>query len=232
MKGTAFFFLIFLSLASLAAEDLVFAMGVPEDNPNFVRMKRLCRELEDRTGGLTISLVSMPFIRSKREMLLGNIDGDAGRTLAAYEGEEGVLFLEPPVFRQRFLYYVRGDLNIGNASELEGLRLTAVRGNAAVASFIENKNWTALEAPDNETAFRQILFGRADFLIAVEQDKLILEGETFKDSGIVTLEEPAFIADIYIVISARHRSLLPRINRALGELAEEGRLEAILLRGE
>lgn len=232
MKKVGIIYIIFIiiSTANLSAQTLTATFNGVEGSPMHNLISLYMSELGDKIG-YTIDVKLAPLERAEINLKSGNVDIDIGRTEFVYDESDPVSYTTYPVLVTQYFFVSKKDIDPNDSSTWKGLKLVTTRGNKIIENWIEENNFSSSNVSwvkDDGATIKSLMSGRADFAITIG----ITYNSWMKDpvvanSGVNLIQPAAFPSPAFLVISNKHKSLVPEISQAVKELAESGRTAEI-----
>lgn len=226
--------LLCLSVSPAAAEALLqIRLGtvVPAGSRNFLLTEKILREAF-RRNNLHLLLEPLPGKRSLIEADAGRIDGDALRIYQVGERYENLLRVPEPVRTLKIYVYTRDSFfHVGGWRTLAPYRVITKRGIKIVEEKLKGVMYreNIVETGTYEAAFKMLLKGRGDLVIASPEDAgAILQKEIFRNSGIHPLPFPVDTISLYVYLHTRHLHLVPGVAASLKAMKNDGTYAGIL----
>ncbi len=170
--------------------------------------------------GITLKTRLVPMRRSLQSASQGEVDGDLMRTVQALEQFPQLIAVRPALMQAFYFAYKLGTCprRIGLA-ELRTRQVAYFRGTRAIELALPAQ--ALRPASTHWDAIRNLQLGLSDYLLGeeLETDTLLLRQNI---RAVCKVTEPVLRLELVHALNRRHAGLVPRLERALTEMAEQG----------
>ena len=217
-------FLVYNGFTPAFAETLTLAIvGVQKDTKGFEITQTLADAVATRAG-IQIKIVALPGKRALESLRNGKIDGDFSRVAGFGTDIPGLIQVAEPMNSHPYLAYaIRKDIKIKNWKSLLPYKVTYLRGWKSVEGPLLpiHKNLHPLNTP--KSALQFVAKGRADVFICIPfiADPLLASPE-LKNEGIVALQPPLSVLNLFIYLAPKHAEVAKRMSLALKAIKKDG----------
>ena len=226
MRPSLVLMLAILLLPAQALPQQILHLGKPDD-PESEISSRVLVEAYSRLG-IEINPQKMPAQRSLNESNAGNLDGEVNRIAGIQKAYPNLVrvpvavnLFEAVVFSKRQRFTTSGK------ESLQPYTIAIRIGSKYAEELTEGLNVTKF--PDFEKVFALLAEERYDIGIASRITGLHqIKEQALR--GIVALEPPLAVFELYHYLHRKHRRLVPRITRELDKMREDGSIDRIRAR--
>lgn len=181
--------------------------------------------------GITVRYEVMPYARcmaqAKTSALLGCFN-----TLRHPGIEAHYLWHDPPMFKVQYKIYARADSTERNIrpKDLEGRRVAVTHAYEYGAEFDTNEKILRVFSPRDESNFRMVLRGRADYTVALDINTRMLVKRRPDLAGKFRIVGAVAESGVYMVFSRHHpdaKRVMARFEEGLRIIVRSGKVQAI-----
>lgn len=181
--------------------------------------------------GITVRYDVMPYARcmalTRTSTLLGCFN-----TLRHPGIENDYLWHDPPMFKVQYKIYARADSTEQNIrpKDLEGRRVAVTHAYEYGAEFDTNDRIVRVFSPRDESNFRMVLRGRADYTVALDINTRMLVKRRPDLAGKFRIVGAVAESGVYMVFSRHHpdsKRLMARFEEGLKIIIRSSKVQAI-----
>lgn len=219
--------LIILLVPTLVSAE-PYIIGVDDGNgPEVVEAStRLVARLAEKTG-YKLEAKPFPSLRLKDMLVKGRIDGAMPNSEKVFEGYHKKIVKVPyAVMRTHVYAYSARPLTFTRLKDISKLRYLKVAGLLATNSLVSAEKIDALEVQGVDKALSMIALNRADVVLIPD---IFARRFLKQNPQQAIVENRPLIAhiDAYLWLSNKNESLVPALNKAIGDLDRAGELESL-----
>ncbi|MDM4764790.1 transporter substrate-binding domain-containing protein [Pelomonas sp. SE-A7] len=181
--------------------------------------------------GLEVRYEVMPYARCLAQTRAGILVA-CFNTLRNAAIEDEYLWHKPAMFPVQYKIYARAESIEQNLKpkDLEGRRVAVTHAYEYGAEFDDNSRIQRVYSPRDESNFRMLLLGRADFTLALEINTRMLIQRRPDLAGRIKMVGAVAESGVYMAFSRAHADaprLMARFEEGLRIIGKNGRLQAI-----
>lgn len=210
----------------LQARELYISSGFTPPLTNL--FERVLTELDRRLDSIEIIFKPMEGERSVKLVQAGFNDGDCCRVPAVFQSDERLIFVKPSFASIRWNAFVRNkNITISSFEELKPHAVGAVIGWKLAVNKIRKvapEDYQILDTP--EQMFRMLSKQRIDVGVIGYLSGLNVISE-LNLTNISAIQPPLAITPLHLMLSAKHRDIVPEIEAVLETMVRDGAIARI-----
>ncbi len=173
-------------------------------------------------AGIKVEFIALPHNRSLISANEGIVDGDVGRVPSVEEKYPNLVRVNVRLMNLNgVVYTIRDDIKIFTEELLKTCRVGYVLG----VRWPQKKmnGLKAITARDYPSLFEMLLQNRVDIVLATEASaQSVIKDLGDRANKIRKLEPLIFTAPIYHYLNIKNKAIIPKLEKALMEMNEEG----------
>jgi hypothetical protein len=223
--------LVLLSLllpTQLLARELVVGLGLPQEHilwPKLQGYMHLVAEKADRN--LHIELKSTPFLRIQEQVNKGEMDGDLGRLLEAYEGSTKAVRVDEMASMLRLFLIFHRDQVMNDLDAIRQLKTLASKDNLFHKRACKTLKLDCEFVGPGSSSMDMLRLKRVGSVITT-QFQLAEHMRMAGDPTLFRLSEKSwYMEPIYLFLAKKNADLAPKLASAFKELKHDGTYKKI-----
>ncbi len=229
LKSVFTLIFIFSATALIAKDTIVLSTHLTKGRYDYEVTFIIMQEAFKRNG-LNLILEPLPAARALIKAESGETDGDAHRIYGLIEKKGLHNLIRIPEIQQIVHDYAwaKKDLNLKNGwSDLSPYKVAVHFGTVFVSEKARAHAKEVNAVGTTDQLFRMLDIGRVDLVIATPSNADILKTE-LRNSGIRRIDPPLTSLAIYTYLHKKHRTLVPKIAKALHAMKMDGTYQRLM----
>lgn len=213
--------LIFLSTSLAIANEKVYVLSYSPDSIFHQLVRDRIKVVYERAG-IQAKFIPLPHNRSLASANEGTVDGDVGRITSVEEKYPNLLKVNVKLMNVTgAVYTTNKDISLYHDYLLKEYRVGHVLG--VSWTYNKMKGLKSTTAHDYKALFEMLIMDRVDIVLATGASAdAVLNDLGEKASKVRKLQPFIFTSPIYHYVNKKNKVIIPRLEKALKELKEEG----------